>query len=492
MLIFMAAAMLSVALTGCGNDAVSQNGQGNAMNNTDEMSAPEINNENDNANEAVDSSAAETENKEAANAENISENANQEQTASDAEVGNGETIKVSDALQEKLSGEDLKYLSLNIGKNETQLNFAWFAKNEADAYVIMQKKSQMPFNEFYKSNMVKAKVKKSKTMDGYYTCRATVKGISPNTEYYYVVGNENAWSPVYEYKSGNFSPEWSFAIIGDPEMGISTDDESIDQIAVFDKTINNINTNIPDAAFLLSMGDQVGLADQQSHYEAFLNHAGLYSLALAPAIGNHDVGGRYFREHFNLPNFDAISGLSEEIKNEDYWFKYNNAVFMMINSNNMTDYNDYHQKFIEEVAKANTDAKWVVAVFHHPPFTSYEKYKADAAAVSELIPMLENAGVDVVLNGHDHIYTRTYMMNGTTPTGNTGNKASADSGTLYMTFSSSSSSLYHNAVQNPNAAFQYSMEVPQATQVNVSDTSFKISTYNADTWELIDEFELTK
>ena len=76
-----------------------------------------------------------------------------------------------------------------------------------------------------------------------------------------------------------------------------------DQMSIFDKTIKQYNTQIQDVAFLLSTGDQVGINDRNEDYASLLNHVGLYSLAFAPTIGNHDVGGSHFKEHFNLPNF---------------------------------------------------------------------------------------------------------------------------------------------------------------------------------------------
>ncbi len=434
------------------------------------------------------------ESEEAAKQENTAETTAEEvPVASSSQVGSGDVVTVPDVSGGILTDDSIRYLSVNVGSNETKLNFVWYSKNKDDAYVIMQEQSDMANNEFYSSNKVQAKVKSAKSEDGYYVCKATVKGLKPNTNYKYVVGNDKAWSPVYEYKTANFGNDWSFAVVGDPEMGLATDDESIDQMGIFDTTINNINANIPEAAFLLSTGDQVALCDSNENYNMLLNHEGLYSLAFAPTIGNHDLHDTFFKEHFNIPNFNKIGCIAEDLDNDNYWYTYNDTLFMMINSNNMTDYDDFHRLYVEEVIEKNPDAKWVVAVFHHSPFSSYEKYQNDAKAVQELIPMLEAAGVDVVFNGHDHIYTRSYVMNGTTAnTAVSGNTASVNDGIPYITFSSSSSSLYHGAMNNSNAAIVYAEEVPQATRVDVTDSNMKISTYNSQTWELIDEFTLTK
>jgi hypothetical protein len=69
-----------------------------------------------------------------------------------------------------------------------------------------------------------------------------------------------------------------------------------------------------------------------------------------------------------------------------------------------------------------TKSDWVVAFFHHPPYT---KGSHDSDLEKQLIemrthimPILESGGVDMVLTGHSHIYERSMLMDGAyaTPT----------------------------------------------------------------------------
>ena len=60
----------------------------------------------------------------------------------------------------------------------------------------------------------------------------------------------------------------------------------------------------------------------------------------------------------------------------------------------------------------NTNAEWIIAFWHHPP---YSKGSHDSDAESSLssmreniIPMLEDNGVDLILSGHSHSYERSY------------------------------------------------------------------------------------
>lgn len=420
----------------------------------------------------------------------------QQQTAQTTDqavaVGTGEIITVPNVTNASIDTTGMKYLSVEVGATQADRNFVWYSKSANAGTVLMQEASSMEVNTFYTSNSIAANTKASKTEEGYYVNKATISNLKPNTTYHYVVGNNDGWSPIYTYKTSSFDTSFSFAAIGDPEMGISTDDESIDQLGIFDNTINKINEQIENVAFLLSVGDQVGINDSNEDYASLLNHVGLYSLAFAPTIGNHDVGGDYFKEHFNIPNMNKIKP-DADVKNDDYYFSYNGVLFLMINSNNGSDYDDYHKKFIEEATAQYPDATWKVAVFHFPPFSSVDRNQEDATAVQELIPFLEEAGVNVVFNGHDQVSVRTHVMKGTSIAQKvSGNSITNPEGIIYYTLGSSSGNLFHEASSNPNAVISEASGHPQASRVDVTPTSFKVTTYNTDTWEVFDEFEIIK
>lgn len=69
---------------------------------------------------------------------------------------------------------------------------------------------------------------------------------------------------------------------------------------------------------------------------------------------------------------------------------------------------------------AATNARWIVAFFHHPPY-SHGSHDSDdpldsGGAMSEmrstLLPILEAGGVDLVLSGHSHSYERSFLLDG--------------------------------------------------------------------------------
>jgi 3',5'-cyclic AMP phosphodiesterase CpdA len=65
---------------------------------------------------------------------------------------------------------------------------------------------------------------------------------------------------------------------------------------------------------------------------------------------------------------------------------------------------------------AATNKKWIIAFFHHPPYTKgshNSDTEADLRAIREnFIRILERNGVDMVLCGHSHNYERSYLLKG--------------------------------------------------------------------------------
>jgi hypothetical protein len=99
---------------------------------------------------------------------------------------------------------------------------------------------------------------------------------------------------------------------------------------------------------------------------------------------------------------------------EYYSFDYANIHFIVLESfyeeNNATQ----HAWLTNDIN--STDQDWIIAFFHHPPYT---KGSHDSDSEQDLIDVranflnrLEAGGVDLVLNGHSHSYERSYFING--------------------------------------------------------------------------------
>jgi hypothetical protein len=120
------------------------------------------------------------------------------------------------------------------------------------------------------------------------------------------------------------------------------------------------------------------------------------------ALGNHDVKkGREAQmnyRHFNMGgrayySFTKGAGLVE-------FFALDSTYFTLS-----------QQRWLEEALQAS-QAKWKIAFFHHPIYSSADRHGSKLELRSDLEPILVRHGVDAVFSGHDHVYERVKPQQG--------------------------------------------------------------------------------
>ncbi len=90
----------------------------------------------------------------------------------------------------------------------------------------------------------------------------------------------------------------------------------------------------------------------------------------------------------------------------NYSFDRGDIHFLCLDSNIYLDANNPRwQQWIADDLK-NTDARWKFVVYHHPAFNVGKGHFAEQH-MRVLSPLLERSGVDLVLNGHEHLYQRS-------------------------------------------------------------------------------------
>jgi len=279
--------------------------------------------------------------------------------------------------------------------------------------------------------------------------KAAAKDLSPNTEYKYSVSNnKNDWSRKYGFKTPG-TGAFSFAIAGDMHQGYIPDPDNNNvgrQRAVmgWDTTMKRIAAR--NVNFVASMGDHIDTASRDEFYKPFFAPAAMRSIPFAAAMGNHDIDS-LFVFHFNLPNTTSrslITGYNPTRWYGSYWYHYNNALFVVLNtgayliaSDKLKEAQAHVGYFDTVIAKAkNAHAgkyDWLI-VQHHKSTQS-----VGAHALDEEIQLFKQAGfeslmdkhgVDLVLAGHDHIYVRTKPMKD--------GKVAASGGTVYLTMPTAS------------------------------------------------------
>lgn len=144
---------------------------------------------------------------------------------------------------------------------------------------------------------------------------------------------------------------------------------------------------------------------------------------LWPALGNHEVYNGEdtlpYIAMFTLPMQGEAGGVASGTEYY-YSFDYGNIHFVCLDS--MTQdrgANGPMATWLEQDLAANTN-DWVIAFWHHPPYTkgshnSDDPFGFDYELVEmreNLLPILESYGADLVLGGHSHSYERSFLMHG--------------------------------------------------------------------------------
>ena len=379
-------------------------------------------------------------------------------------------------------------VSLTVGATGTSRNLTWYSDSTEAAAVQYAVASGNEFPADYTE--IPATMTAAANKSGYYSFRATLSGLQKETTYVYRLVNGTTVSEPYTFKTTG-TGAFSFLLAGDPQIGASGN--AANDTNGWGATLKNAAAAFPNAAFLISAGDQVNTNNNEAQYDGYLEHAELYNLTTATVVGNHDSGNAAYSEHFNNPN---VSAYGKTAAGSDYWYVYNNVLFMNLNSNNLSTAE--HRAFMKQAIDANPNVDWKVVVFHHSIYSvASHAYDKDILQRREaLAPVFKELDVDVVLMGHDHVYTRSYMMDGLTPivTEQVESSVTNPEGILYVTVNSASGSKFYKIKSSEfeYAAVKNQENIPNISNIEVTGTSFKITTYRSTDMSVVDSFEILR
>lgn len=248
-------------------------------------------------------------------------------------------------------------------------------------------------------------------------------GLSPNTTYYYDVGSSSSVTSSgadHFFKTqpliGSHLPTRIW-VIGDSGRGDQ------DQRNVYQGYINYAAGRYTDLWLLLGDNAYGSGTDQQYQDNFFKIYPSLlHQTVVWPSLGNHDGAsvdtpaqtGVYYNI-FSLPKAAEAGGVASGTE-AYYSYNYGNMHFVVLDAYDVDrSQTGEMAQWLEADLTANT-ADWVVAYWHHPP---YSKGSHDSDYEIELIemrqnilPILENHGVDLVLCGHSHSYERSKFVDG--------------------------------------------------------------------------------
>ncbi|MEO6612545.1 MAG: metallophosphoesterase [Chitinophagaceae bacterium] len=272
----------------------------------------------------------------------------------------------------------------------------------------------------------------------------TVSGLTADTKYFYSIGTSTT---VIQVSASNFfttlpsaTPNRKIRIAAFGDCGKNTTNNSagVNGVTYQSESLTRYQTYLasnsidaPDAWLLL--GDNAYNAGTDAEYTS--NFFGTYGAnillnhKLYPTPGNHDYANDPTRQDdhavpyysiFDLPGAGELGGVASG-KEEYYSFDIGNIHFLALDAygeeanKRIYTAGSAQAAWVQSDLAANTK-KWVVAYWHHPPYTM-GSHNSDSEGElismrSNFISILENAGVDLIINGHSHDYERSYLIKG--------------------------------------------------------------------------------
>lgn len=387
---------------------------------------------------------------------------------------------------------DVFHIAFAPGADETERTFSWHTRG-------INKKAIVELSQLDEEGNVLS----SETFEaagegilrGFSSHKATITGLEENQLYSYRFGDgHRAWSESYTFRTqATEDDDFNFLFFGDPQIGAG-DGAQIDADG-WDRTVTTATEMFPDTAFLVSAGDQVNTAHNLKQYDGWFFPEELTTYPIMPIVGNHDAAS--FADYFNVPNETGLGGDSE---GSDFYFSYENTLFMALNSQS-SDVEE-HRKAMKVAIAAKPVAVHRIVLLHKSIYSSADHaLDEDVLALRDgLVPAFDELDIDAVLMGHDHVYVRTHQMKGDAVVGETTyneDGAAVDpDGTVYLTGNSASDSKYYE-MREPSVYERYSavalqLEEPTYMNIEVTDDSLTFTTYKVSDLSVVDAYSIVK
>lgn len=253
----------------------------------------------------------------------------------------------------------------------------------------------------------------------------TLAGCVPNTRYYYSIGTTT------EVLAGG-DAQHTFVTAPPPgtpkptRLWIIGDSGTADANAAAVRNAFATYSASRPADLWLMLGDNAYGSGTDAEYQAAVFNmypAMLRSSVLWPTRGNHDVihsgANNDYYDIFTLPIAGEAGGLASGTE-AYYSFDYGDIHFVCLDSEGSNRTVGGAMAMWLRADLAATSRHWVIAFWHHPP---YSKGSHDSDDVGDsggrmqdmrqnMLPILDSAGVDVVLTGHSHSYERSFLLSG--------------------------------------------------------------------------------
>jgi hypothetical protein len=244
-----------------------------------------------------------------------------------------------------------------------------------------------------------------------YVHKIPVSGLEADTDYVYTVGNEITFSGAFKTAPAKGSKETiRFIYLADTQVSNATNAKALGA------TLQEVANMDPDFVYLA--GDITDTATSEAQWVNMFTNSGSFPVGgeemfgnyLISAIqGNHD--NNTFNRHINAPTLTSNSIENRVV----YSYDYGPVTFIMLNletARSNASARAEQEKFLRAaVAEAKARGQWTAVGFHKSLVTG-ASHITDSDVIEARTfwcPKFAALDVDMVLQGHDHVYSRGFV-----------------------------------------------------------------------------------
>ncbi|MEV1083539.1 metallophosphoesterase family protein [Streptomyces sp. NPDC050211] len=260
-----------------------------------------------------------------------------------------------------------------------------------------------------------------------YYVHAALDGLRPGTTYYYGVGHDgfdpaspDRRSTISSFRTAPATPKtFVFTAFGD--QGVGKDAAANDHVLLRQDPAFHLHAGDICYANVNGRGKESDSYDP-GHWDLFLKQTETVARSVPWMVttGNHDMEAWYSPDgyggqaaRFSLPD----NGFDPRSAPGVYAFTYGNVGVVALDANDVSyeipanlGYTDGRQtKWLDEKLRelrSSADVDFIVVFFHHCAYST-STHASDGGVRAEWLPLFARHEVDLVINGHNHVYERT-------------------------------------------------------------------------------------
>ena len=331
------------------------------------------------------------------------------------------TINIKRSIEELPNiNQTPRMITMSIYEDsKTQMAFNWNTTWKTETILQVTLDSESNFEKDILE--FEGNVEKSLVVNDGYIHRVVASNLKENTTYYYRVGDKeaNAWSEIGTFKTANSSNNTSFVHISDPQGYEEIHYENYNNLL-------RVATETSNPDFFLLTGDIVNNSfvdaiPQLQQWEWALTDQSefMQNYPFMTTAGNHEASENDYNSRFNHP-------VKSNQKNGSYYsFDYQGSHFISLNTNDSNPSN-YDAKGLSDTQinwlindLENSNGNFTIVMMHKGIYdagghcSNQDGADFDIELIrKQLSPIFTKYNVDLVLQGHDHLYSRSYPLNG--------------------------------------------------------------------------------